>query len=217
MIEPIRVLVADDDVETRMAIAQIVDTDAALTVVAQAGDGREAVAQVFKRTVDVVLLDIRMPVLDGLSALSELRRHPNAARVIMLTTFGEAQYVRKAISLGADGFLLKSGDPHHLRAAIQAVDSGDAWLSPAVARMVADELHHLTAPVPAAQAQLDVLSPQEESVLALVAQGQTNAEIATALHLTENTVKGYVSSLLGRLGVRNRVEAALVSWTAGRD
>jgi DNA-binding NarL/FixJ family response regulator len=217
----IRVLVADDEPVVRAGVRAVLAADDGLEVVAEAGTGRAAVDLTLRHRPDVVLMDIRMPELDGLGAAAEILRHRPEQAVVILTTFGEAAYLERAVALGVAGFLVKSGDPFDLLRGVRAVADGGACLSPAAAR------HVLRALRPArpgdagasarAAAAVEALPPRERDVLRLVAEGRSNAEIATDLALTEGTVKGYVSSLLATLGVRNRVEAALVAWEAGRS
>lgn len=166
---------------------------------------------------DVVLLDIRMPGMDGLTAAREIRRHRPDQAIIMLTTFGEADYVRQAVALGVNGFLLKAGDPHTLLDGIRSVVAGGACLSPPIAAMLIGEHQSMAAAredTTHTRAALDKLPARERDVLHLVAEGRSNAEIATALHLSEATVKGYLSATFTRLNVRNRVEAAVLCWQA---
>lgn len=212
----ISVLIADDEAMIRAGIRAILDNDAGITVVAEADDGASAVELVRRHRPEVALLDIRMPGQDGLSAAAELRRLVPDTRVLMLTTFGEDDYIARAIAAGAAGFLLKSGDPRELTAGIRAVAAGAACLSPRVAHRVITRLagDRLSAEA-AARTRLESLTDREREVLALVGAGLSNAEIARRLFLVEGTVKAYVSSLLSRLGVRNRVQAAILAYEAG--
>ncbi|MDA8368303.1 MAG: response regulator transcription factor [Nocardiopsaceae bacterium] len=215
---PIRILITDDEPAVRVGLRTIFASDPGIDVVAEAGNGREALGLLARHRVDVALLDIRMPVLDGLAALAELRRRNPAQRVVVLTTYGEKDYVSRAIALNTNGFLLKAGDPYELLHGIRSVASGGTCLSPSVAAMVVADLRRQwqdNAPRESAEARLAVLSPRERAVLKGIAAGKANAEIAGELYLTETTVKGYVTSLFTRLGVRNRVEAALTAWEAG--
>ncbi|WP_444546047.1 response regulator [Virgisporangium aurantiacum] len=200
----------------RAGVRAILATDPAIEVVAEAGDGRDAVAKAQAHRPAVALLDIRMPTLDGLAAGAEIRRTVPETAVVMLTTFGEDEYVERALGDGASGFLLKAGDPRELIAGVHAVAGGGAYLSPAVARHVisrwTDGRHDRDR---AARHRIADLTEREQQVLALVGQGLSNAEIARRLFLVEGTVKAYVSTLLTRLGVRNRVQAAIVAYEAG--
>jgi DNA-binding NarL/FixJ family response regulator len=213
----IRVLVADDDPQVRRSLCELLATDAVVDVVAEASTGREAELLTQAHRPDVVLLDIRMPGSDGLTAAQEIRRRRPGQRIVMLTTFGEADYVSRAIALGVNGFLLKAGDPTELLTGLHVVMAGGACLSPSVATMVIEQGQALAQGLETAartRAVLAELPGRERQVLELLAHGHTNAEIAAALHLSEATVKGYLSAVFTRLGLRNRVEAALLAWQA---
>ncbi len=212
----IKVLLVDDEAMIRAGVRAILSTDPTIEVVAEAGDGRAAVGAVQAHRPDVALLDIRMPVLDGLAAAAEIRRTVPATAVVMLTTFGEDEYIERALADGAAGFLLKAGDPRELIAGVHAVAAGGAYLSPVVARRVisrwADGRHSRDR---AARDRVAALTERETQVLTLLGQGLSNAEIGRRLFLVEGTVKAYVSTLLTRLGVKNRVQAAIVAFQAG--
>jgi DNA-binding NarL/FixJ family response regulator len=211
----IRVLLADDEATIRASVRAILSADPGIEVVAEAGDGREAVDLVLSHCPDIALLDVRMPKLDGLTATAEILRLAPETAVIILTTFGEDVYISRALSEGASGFLLKAGDPRELLAGVRAVADGAAYLSPRVARRVIAELHdgQLTKKS-AARQQIEQLTTREREVLSLLGGGMSNGEIARSLDLAEGTVKTHVSSILTRLGVRNRVEAAIVAYEA---
>ncbi|MGI5267559.1 response regulator [Nonomuraea sp. CA-218870] len=212
----IRILLADDETMIRAGVRAILASDPELEVVAEAGDGREAVDLAISHHPDVALLDIRMPRLDGLAAAAELRRAAPGTGVVMLTTFGEDDYIAKALELGASGFLLKSGDPRELLAGVRAVAGGAAYLSPKVAHRVITQLSGgRMARGAHARDRTASLTEREREVLALLGSGLSNAEIAGRLHLVEGTVKAHVSAILTRLGVRNRVQAAIIAYEAG--
>ncbi|NGO15428.1 response regulator transcription factor [Streptomyces sp. HC44] len=215
----IRVLLADDEAMVRAGVKAILDAGGGgeIEVVAEAADGREAVALAQAHRPDVALLDIRMPHLDGLAAAEEIVRTVPGTAVAILTTFSEDAYVARALGGGATGFLLKSGDPHELVAGVRAVADGAAFLSPKVARHVIDGFgagRRLSREA-AARDRVAPLTPREREVLGLLGAGLSNPEIAARLHLVEGTVKAYVSAVLDRLGVRNRVQAAIVAYEAG--
>lgn len=214
----IRVLLADDEAMVRAGVSAILASGGESEVVAEAGDGREAVELARAHRPDVALLDIRMPRLDGLTAAEEIVRTVPGTAVAMLTTFSEQSYVARALAAGATGFLLKSGDPYELMAGVRAVVEGAAFLSPKVARYVVEDLGRdggRLARQERARARVALLSPREREVLGLVGAGLSNPEIAARLHLVEGTVKAYVSAVLDRLEVRNRVRAAIVAYEAG--
>jgi DNA-binding NarL/FixJ family response regulator len=212
----IRVLLADDEAMVRAGVRAILATAPDIEVVVEAGDGREALALAGAHSVDVAVLDIRMPVLDGLATAAELRRLVPDVAVVMLTTFSEDAYITKALDSGASGFLLKSGDPYELMAAVRSVHAGAAYLSPEIAHRVIQQLSGgRMSRQAAAKDRIAVLTPREREVLALVGAGLSNAEIGERLFLVEGTVKAYVSAVLSRLGVKNRVQAAVLAYEAG--
>jgi DNA-binding NarL/FixJ family response regulator len=216
----IRVMLADDEAMVRAGVRAILGTDDEIEVVAEAADGVEAVEAVRRHRPDVAVLDIRMPRMDGLAAGAEIRKTMPGTAVVILTTFSEDAYIARALGDGASGFLLKSGDPRELIAGLKAVAGGAAYLSPKVAQRVIAELSGgsgggVMARAAAAKEQVAVLSPRELDVLGLVGAGLSNAEIAARLYLVEGTVKAYVSAVLLRLGVKNRVQAAIVAHEAG--
>ena len=216
----IRVLLADDEAMVRAGVRTILGSDDTIEVVAEAADGQEAVEAAQRHRPDVAVLDIRMPRMDGLAAGAEIRRTVPETAVVMLTTFSEDAYIAKALGDGASGFLLKSGDPRELIAGLKAVADGAAYLSPKIAQRVIAELSAGSgggrmSRAAAAKEQLDALTPRELEVLSLVGAGLSNAEIARRLFLVEGTVKAYVSAILTRLQVKNRVQAAIVAYEAG--
>jgi DNA-binding NarL/FixJ family response regulator len=212
----IRVLLADDEAMIRGGVAAILATDPGISVVAEAGNGVEAVALAQEHRPDVALLDIRMPKMDGLAAAAELRRLLPETAVVMLTTFDEDAYVAKALSQGASGFLLKAADPRELIIGVKAVAEGAAYLSPRIARRVITQwgTGRLDRIAPARE-RVAALTPRERDVLALVGAGRSNQEIARALRISEGTVKAHVSAILVRLDARNRVQAAITAYEAG--
>jgi DNA-binding NarL/FixJ family response regulator len=212
----IRVLLADDEGMIRAGVRAILAADPQIEVVAEAVDGREAVDLAQRHRPDVALLDIRMPRLDGLAATGEIIRTVPATAVVILTTFSEDAYIARALGDGASGFLLKSGDPEELLAGVRAVAAGAAYLSPKIAKRVIDEVSGgRMSRAATARDQVDSLTPRERDVLTLLGAGLSNAEIARRLHLVEGTVKAYVSAILTRLEVRNRVQAAIIAYEAG--
>ncbi|WP_406863229.1 response regulator transcription factor [Streptomyces sp. HUAS MG47] len=212
----IRVLLADDETMIRAGVAAILSTDEDIEVVAEAGDGHEAVALAQRHRPDVALLDIRMPRLDGLAAAEELKRTLPQTAVVMLTTFSEDAYIARALGGGASGFLLKSGDPRELLTGVRAVAGGAAFLSPEIARRVIDTLGgERLARTTRARDRLAPLTEREREVVALVGAGLSNQEIAARLYVVEGTVKAHVSAVLARLGLRNRVQLAVLAYEAG--
>ncbi|MEV6393258.1 response regulator transcription factor [Streptomyces sp. NPDC051907] len=212
----IRVLLADDEAMIRAGVRAILSADPDVEVVAEAGDGREAVDLSLRHRPDVALLDIRMPRLDGLGAAEELRTAAPGTAVAILTTFSEDAYIARALGSGATGFLLKSGDPHELLAGVRAVSQGAAFLSPVIARRVIAQLGtgRLSRSAEATD-RLQPLTAREREVVSLVGTGLSNAEIAAELFVVEGTVKAHVSTVLARLGLKNRVQLAILAYEAG--
>jgi DNA-binding NarL/FixJ family response regulator len=215
MTDPIRVLLADDDGLVRAAIDAILRPEGDLDLVAQAADGREAIDLVLRHRPDVVLLDVRMPVVDGLTALLEIRRLVPAVQAVVLTTFGEDEYVARALAAGAAGFLLKDSAVDELPAAIRAAAAGDAFLSPKITRQVLDRLPAAPGPADEDLARIAALSAREREILVLLSQGLSNSEIGTRLFITEGTVKTHVYRVFTKLGCDNRVRAAMLAQRAG--
>ncbi|MCS0635240.1 response regulator transcription factor [Streptomyces sp. LP05-1] len=213
----IRVVVADDEALIRAGIRLILTSDPGLEVVAEAANGREAIEAARAHAADVVLLDLQMPVLDGLAALPELRRVVPGARVLVLTTFGERENVLRALESGGAGFLLKDTAPAELIQAVRAAAAGDAYLSPGATRHVVEELAggRVGARAEQARARVAVLSEREREVLGLLGEGLSNADAGKRLHMSEATVKTYVSRILAKLSCENRVQAALLARDAG--
>ncbi|MGA5495343.1 response regulator transcription factor [Streptomyces cinereoruber] len=215
--QPIRVVIADDEPLIRAGIRMILISDPDIQVVGEAADGRAAVEAARAHAADVVLLDIQMPVLDGLSALPELRRAAPGARVIILTTFGERENVLRALEHGGAGFLLKDTAPAELIGAVRAAAAGDAYLSPAATRHVVERLAkgREAARAEEARGRVAALSEKERDVLALLGEGLSNADAGKRLYMSEGTVKTYVSRILAKLDCENRVQAALLARDAG--
>ncbi|MEU8434315.1 response regulator transcription factor [Streptomyces sp. NPDC029216] len=213
----IRVVIADDEPLIRAGIRMILTSAPDIEVVAEGADGREAVELARSHAPDVVLLDIQMPVMDGLTALDELGRAVPGARVLILTTFGEKENVLRALSGGGAGFLLKDSAPGELIGAVRAAAAGDAYLSPAATRHVVDQLATGRAAGRGEEARRRVaaLSERERGVLALLGEGLSNADAGRRLHMSEATVKTYVSRILAKLECENRVQAALLARDAG--
>jgi DNA-binding NarL/FixJ family response regulator len=209
----IRVVVVDDEGLVRSGLRLILGTAEDLDVVA-ACDGVQAVEQVYRHRPDVVLLDLRMPQVDGLAVLRELRRRPGAPAVAMLTTFDTDEFIAQALSLGAAGFLLKDTEPEELIRAVRMLARGGGVLSPTVTSTVIGG--YLSAGAqPELVARIAAMTVRERDVLALVEQGLSNADIGHRLHLSTATVKDYVSAVLMKLAVGNRVQAAVVARQAG--
>jgi DNA-binding NarL/FixJ family response regulator len=213
----VRVVVADDQTLVRAGFRLLVDSAPDLEVVGEAADGAEAVDLVRRKHPDVVLMDIRMPVMDGLEATRRIGglREPGAARILILTTFDLDEYVYQALRAGASGFVLKDIPPAELLAAIRIVAAGDALLAPSVTRRLIAEFARRPGPAPVTPAALDVLTDREREVLALVAQGLSNGEIATHLVVSPATSKTHVSRLLTKLGARDRAQLVAVAYETG--
>ena len=210
----IRVLVADDQPLVRAGIRRVIEADESLVVSGEAADGHEAVALTRALRPDVVLMDIRMPILDGIEATERLVADGTSARIIVLTTFGLDEYVLGALRAGASGFVLKEATPEEILEAIHVVAAGDALIAPAVTRAVIEELGRRPRRADLA-VRLDELTPREREVLALVAQGLSNAEIASKLVVGEGTVKTHVAHVLAKLSVRDRVQAVVFAYESG--
>jgi DNA-binding NarL/FixJ family response regulator len=213
-VSSIRILVADDQPLVRAGIRRVIEADPTLTAVGEAADGHEAVALARALRPDVVLMDVRMPILDGIEATKRIVETGSDARVVVLTTFGHDEYVLGALRAGASGFLLKEAPPEEILAAIHVVAAGDALIAPAVTRAVIEELHRRP-PRADLVARVDRLTPREREVLGLVARGLSNAEIAAELVVGEGTVKTHVARVLAKLGVRDRVQAVVFAYEAG--
>jgi DNA-binding NarL/FixJ family response regulator len=207
----IRVLLADDQALVRGGFRMIVSDQPDMLVVAEASDGEQAVGLARRTRPDVVLMDIRMPNMDGIEATRRLTAHASSPRVVILTTFDLDEYVYNALAAGASGFLLKDIPPADLVGAIRVVARGDALLAPSVTRRLIEEFARAR-PDPTVAERLRELSEREVDVLTLVAQGMSNAEIAAALLLGESTIKTHVGHLLDKLDLRDRVQLAIFAY-----
>ena len=218
--EPVRIVIADDQALVRAGLATLLDSQPGLTVVGQAGTGEEAVHLARKVAPDVVLMDIRMPVLNGLAATRRILSAPVApgarpVRVVVLTTYDLDEYVYEALRAGASGFLLKHAPPEELLLGVRAAADGGALLSPQVTRRLVAEF---AARKPAARLpppELDRLTPREREVLDLVICGRSNTEIADALTVSQSTVKTHLGHILDKLGLRDRVQAVVFGYEHG--
>ena len=209
-------MVVDDQVMVRAGLAVIVGSQPDIDVVGEAGDGATAITLAAELRPDVILMDVRMPGVDGLTATAHLTAGPNPPRVLVLTTFHQDAYVFRALRAGASGFLLKDAQPADLVAAVRTVAAGDAMLSPAVTRGLIDAFAAGTVTAaPDADPRLDTLTPRERDVLIAIARGLSNAEIGAALGIGVGTVKAHVNALLGKIGARDRVQATIIAYDTG--
>ncbi|AJZ82077.1 response regulator [Streptomyces antimycoticus] len=217
---PIRVLIADDQVMVREGFSVLLNAQPDIEVVGEAVDGRQAIAQVVALRPDVVLMDIRMPEVNGLEATREIVAADADAKVLVLTTFDLDEYVYQALRSGASGFLLKDASARQLGDAVRVVAAGEALLAPTITKRLITtfsrigEAAGLGGPLPSPQARLAELTERENEVLVLVAQGCSNAEIAERLIVAESTVKTHVSRILVKLGLRDRTQAAVFAYEA---
>ena len=215
----IRILLVDDQALVRAGFRMILDAEPEMEVVGEAADGRDAIDQARALRPEVVLMDIRMPELDGLEATRRIldgATEDEAPRILMLTTFDLDEYVYEALRAGASGFLLKDTPPEQLVAAIHVVAQGDSLLSPSITRRVISEFVKGNGPKPQAQfPRLDDLTARELEVLMLIARGLSNAEIAKSLFVSETTVKTHVARILMKLGLRDRVQVVVLAYEAG--
>ncbi len=207
----IRIVLADDQALVRAGFRMILSAEADLEVVGEAADGDEAIAQAAATEPDVVLMDIRMPRLNGIEATKQLTQSHADLRVLMLTTFDLDEYVIDAFRAGASGFLLKTAPPHQLVAAVRTVHDGDALLAPASTRRLIEEFARPLTATP----ELDGLTARERDVLRLLARGMTNAEIAAELVVEPSTVKSHVAGVLSKLDLRDRVQAVVFAYESG--
>jgi DNA-binding NarL/FixJ family response regulator len=212
----IRVLVADDQALVRAGFVKLLETEDDMQVVGEAGDGSEAIDKSAATTPDVVLMDIRMPQLDGIEATRRIRLQPKPPRVVILTTFDLDEYVFDALKAGASGFLLKDAPADQLVGGVRLVASGEALLAPSITRRLIEEFAKRP-PRPAAEgpAELAELTSREREIMTLVARGLSNGEIAAQLVLGESTVKTHVGNVLMKLGLRDRVQVVVVAYETG--
>ena len=211
----IRVVIADDQGMVRSGFSVLLNAQPDIEVIAEAVNGEEAIARAAELRPDVILMDVRMPVLDGLQATRVITAMDGAPKVLVLTTFDLDDYVYEALRSGASGFLLKDASAGELAAAVRLVAAGDALLSPGVTRRLIAEFARMGAPRSAGRQQLDGLTERESEVLALVARGMSNAEIADYLIVAEQTVKTHVSRILMKLGLRDRTQAVVLAYETG--
>jgi DNA-binding NarL/FixJ family response regulator len=211
----IRVVIADDQGMVRSGLSVLLNAQPDIEVIAEATNGHEAVARAAELHPDVILMDVRMPVLDGLQATRQITEMAGAPKVLVLTTFDLDDYVYEALRSGASGFLLKDASAGELAHAVRLVAAGDALLSPGVTRRLIAEFARMGAPRSPRRAHLDGLTERESEVLALVARGKSNAEIADVLVVAEQTVKTHVSRILMKLGLRDRTQAVVFAYETG--
>lgn len=210
-----RVLIVDDEDLMRAGLTELLTADPEIKIIGQASTGREAVQQARRLAPDVVLMDVRMPDLDGIAATRELSLAAPSAKVLILTTFEQDDYVFGALRAGASGFLLKRTRPEDLIAAVHTIAAGDSLLSPSVTRRVIDRMAQQPTPELADQAKLNDLTPREREVLELIARGLSNREIAAALVVEESTIRTHVKRILMKLDLRDRVQAVIFAYETG--
>lgn len=211
----VRVLIVDDQTVVREGLAAILGTDPEIDVVGLAGDGQQALQLAAKLQPDIVLMDLKMPVLDGVQATRQLRRHHPRISVLVLSTYADDDWVLNALRAGAAGYLLKDTRRETLIAAIKGTAEGRSYLDPAVASTVVRQAVAGPAPAPPGPPPLETLTDREQQVLRLLARGYSNPEIARQLHLARGTVRNYVSAILQKLGVADRTEAAVEALRRG--
>ncbi|GAA0898016.1 response regulator [Virgisporangium aurantiacum] len=211
----VRIVVADDQVVVRAGFAALLATQPDFTVVASASDGAEAVRACARHVPDVVLMDVRMPVMDGIEATRRIVDGGKASRIIMLTTFDLDEHVYDALSAGASGFLLKDITAERLFDAVRVVSAGDALLAPTITRRLIAQFARMRPSAPAGAGLLTALTPRETDVLRLIAAGLSNAEIAVRLSVSEETIKTHVSRVLAKLDLRDRTQAVVAAYETG--
>jgi DNA-binding NarL/FixJ family response regulator len=211
----IRVVIADDQGMVRSGFTVLLNAQPDIEVIGEAVNGQEAVAHAAGLRPDVILMDVRMPVLDGLQATREITAMPDPPKILVLTTFDLDDYVYEALRSGASGFLLKDASARELADAVRLVAAGDALLAPGVTRRLIAEFARMGAPRSPTRKHLDGLTERESEVLALVARGMSNGEIAGHLVVAEQTVKTHVSRILMKLGLRDRTQAVVLAYETG--
>ncbi|MGI8902596.1 MAG: response regulator [Solirubrobacteraceae bacterium] len=210
-----RVLIVDDDDLMRAGLTELLGVDAEIEIIGEASTGRQAVERARRLKPDVVLMDVRMPDLDGIAATRELASAAPATRVLILTTFEQDDYIFGGLRAGASGFLLKRARPEELLAAVHTIAAGNSLLSPSVTRRVIDRMAQQATPDLLDQAKLDQLTPREREVLDLIARGLSNREIAAALGVEESTIRTHVKRILMKLNLRDRVQVVIFAYEAG--
>ena len=211
----ISVVIADDQGMVRSGFSVLLNAQPDIEVIGEAVNGQEAIAQAASLHPDVILMDVRMPVLDGLQATRQITAMPDAPKILVLTTFDLDDYVYEALRSGASGFLLKDASARELAEAVRLVAAGDALLAPGVTRRLIAEFARMGAPRAPSRKQLEGLTERESEVLALVARGMSNGEIADHLVVAEQTVKTHVSRILMKLGLRDRTQAVVLAYESG--
>jgi RNA polymerase sigma factor (sigma-70 family) len=209
------VLVADDDHLMRAGLVELLTGDPAIEIVGEAATGRQAVERARRLSPDVVLMDVRMPELDGIAATRELARVAPDIRVLILTTFEQDDYIFGALRAGASGFLLKRARPEELIAAVHTIAAGESLLSPTITRRVIDRMAQQPTPELANQTKLDELTPREREVFQLTARGLSNREIASALTVEESTIRTHVKRILMKLDLRDRIQVVIFAYETG--
>ena len=209
----IRILVADDQSMVRAGFRMLLGGEEDIEVVAEASTGREAIAKVERFQPNLVLMDIRMPELDGLEATRQILAKPDPPRILILTTFALDEYIYEALNAGASGFVLKDDPPEQLLAAVRTVAAGEALLSPEVTKRVIKQFTRL--PRPTTPAGFDELTAREQEIFRLLADGLSNAEVAERLVITDSTVKSHITHILQKLGLRDRVQLVVLAYQAG--
>ncbi|MBD2895166.1 Transcriptional regulatory protein LiaR [Actinomadura sp. RB99] len=211
----VRIFIADDQAVVRAGFSALMGTQPDFEVIGTAGDGAETVRLCRQLRPDVIVMDIRMPGMDGIEATQQLASAANAPRILIITTFDLDEYVYEALRAGASGFLLKDVTAERLFDAVRVIAAGEALLAPAITRRLIDEFSRLRPQAPAGSGAFAALTPRETEVLRLVAEGLSNPEIAAQLVVTEETVKTHVSRILSKLGLRDRTQAVIAAYENG--